>query len=321
VTRPLDPPLVPRDGVTLRALGVYRIPSTDQVPQSPAEPERPYRRFLQDRYPEAMDIRVVALGGPGEKIGRPELAEVESLLARRAYDLVLIEDMGPICRPAMAYLVCEVCTEHGTRLIDIANHVDTGRDGWQKNALFDALNYGTSMSSVSRRLSRTKARQFEQGGCLKIVAYGYIKPPGARTDADLRKDPAAAPVYDEWFRRLESGEGYQAVADWLNGSGVPTGQYCRSDRWEARLVRSVTGNPILKGIRVFNSKMHRRVNGTRPRETAQVPAATCLVRHVPHLAFIEAERYDRILALLARRSAQVLEKQLRSRRERSDRDA
>ena len=38
----------------------------------------------------------------------------------------------------------------------------------------------------------------------------------------MRKDRAAEPVYAEWFRRLEAGDGWHRLAAWLNGVGVPT---------------------------------------------------------------------------------------------------
>ena len=58
------------------------------------------------------------------------------------------------------------------------------------------------------------------GGVLRRPIPGHIKPKGAKTDADMYKDPEWEPIYDEWFNRLENGEGFSDVGDWLNSIGV-----------------------------------------------------------------------------------------------------
>ena len=66
-----------------------------------------------------------------------------------------------------------------------------------------------------------------------------------------------------------------------------------------RIVR----NPILKGIRVRNKKMSRRINKTGRRRSVDAPPEERLERNCPHLAFIDPERFDRVNALLTRRNA------------------
>ena len=61
---------------------------------------------------------------------------------------------------------------------------------------------------------------------------------------------------------LEGGAGYAEVADWLNSQGIRPGPYCRSSRWSVSRVRQTTFNPIIKGLRVRNKKMSKRVNKT-----------------------------------------------------------
>jgi hypothetical protein len=59
-------------------------------------------------------------------------------------------------------------------------------------------------------------------------------------------------------------------------------------------VTQLIHNPILKGMRVRNKKMSRRVNKTGRRRAVDAPPAERLERHCPHLAFIEPQRYDRL---------------------------
>jgi site-specific DNA recombinase len=132
--------------------------------------------------------------------------------------------------------------------------------------------------------------------------YGYIKPRGAKTDTDVQKDPAAEPIYDEWFTRLEKGDSYAEIADWLNDNGIPTGPWCDKEKWDGQLVSKVTHNPILKGYRQRNQRVSRRVNKTGRHRSEKAPENLHLYRHAPHLAFIEPERYDRVIKLLSERN-------------------
>ncbi len=59
----------------------------------------------------------------------------------------------------------------------------------------------------------------------------------------------------------------------------------------ARVVR----NPILKGVRQRNRKISKRVNKSGDRHSVDAPPEELLQRECPHLAFIEPERYDRVM--------------------------
>ena len=61
------------------------------------------------------------------------------------------------------------------------------------------------------------------------------------------------------------------------------------------MVARVTRNPLLKGFRVRNKKMVQRVNRTGKSRCIDAPPEDRLERHCPHLAFIDPERYDRVL--------------------------
>jgi hypothetical protein len=102
---------------------------------------------------------------------------------------------------------------------------------------------------------------------------------------------------------LEDGAAYAEVADWLNGQGIPPGPMARSKRWNACRVRQTTFNPILKGVRVRNEMMSKRINKTGRRRSVKAPPEERLERPVPHLAFIDPTRYDRVIALLRHRNA------------------
>jgi hypothetical protein len=299
----LDPPLRPRDEQTLRVLGICRISTDHQDQRSLEDQEALLRRFVRDHYDGSVSIRIIAGRGSGEYLDRKELAEAEELIESRSLDLVLAEDLARLCRRVKAYGICETAQDCGTRLIAINDHVDTSKEDWHLGALFSVFRHESYTRDTGKRIRRSLRNRFAQGGVVQSVIYGYIKPPGTKTDSELRKDDAAGPIYDQWFRLLEGGASYGEVADWLNAHDIRPGPACRSTRWNLYTVRGVTLNPILKGVRIRNKKMTKRVNKTGRPRCVDAPAEERLERSVPHLAFIEPERYDRVIALLAQRNS------------------
>lgn len=300
---PLSPPLTPRRGVTLAVLIICRVSTVNQDPRSLADQEALLRRYLDEHFDGQVAVHVIASQGSGEYLDRRELAEAEEKVESRAFDLVLAEDLGRVCRRNYAVYFCELAEDHDTRLIAVNDHIDTGRDDWRMNAMFSAFKHESANKDTSLRIRRTMRHRFTQGGIVMTTTYGYIKPPGTRTDADLRKDPAAESVWDDVFTRLEGGANFSEVVDRLNDQGVLPGPYCRSGRWTAGMLSRAVRNPILKGVRVRNKKMSRRVNKTGRRRSVDAPPEDRLERHCPHLMFIEPERFDRVNALLRRRNA------------------
>ena len=74
------------------------------------------------------------------------------------------------------------------------------------------------------------------------------------------------------------------------------------------MVGQVTRNPLLKGVRERNRRMSKRVNKTGRHISVAAPPEELLQRNCPHLAFIEPERYDRILRKLENRNAKYRRK-------------
>jgi DNA invertase Pin-like site-specific DNA recombinase len=299
----LDPPLTPRRGHALKVLGIARISTEHQDVLSLEDQEALYRRWLADHTELPFGLTMIAGRGSGECLDRQEALQAWAEAETGAYDLVIAEDLGRIFRRVHAQFFCELCEDYGTRLIAINDHVDTGREGWPLNAFFAAMRHEMYNADTSKRIRRSLRNRFQQGGVVQTTVYGYVKPPGAKTDGELQKEPTAQAVFDEIFRRLEDGASYSEVADWLNEQGVKPGPYARSPRWTCSLVTQLVHNPILKGVRVRNRKVSKRVNQTGRRKSVAAPPGERLERTVPHLAFIDPERYDRLIKTLDERNA------------------
>jgi DNA invertase Pin-like site-specific DNA recombinase len=299
----LNPPLTPRSGVTLHVLLICRISTVHQDLRSLADQEALLRRFVADHHAGPADFHVIASQGSGEYLETRELLDAVAKVESRRIDLVIAEDLGRICRRNYAINFCEIAEDHDTRVITIHDSIDTGRNDWRLHATFSAMKNEAYNKETAQRIRRTLRNRFQEGGVVQTTVYGYIKPPGCSSDSELRKDPAAEPIFDEIFRRLEDGANFCEVADWLNGREIPTGPYCRTGRWDGPMVARLVQNPILKGVRVRNKKKSRRVNKTGKHRSVDAPPEELLERDCPHLAFIDPARFDRVNALLAARNA------------------
>lgn len=291
----LNPLLVPKRGRKLIVLVICRISKKTQDEKSLADQEALYREWLQAHTDCEVEIVVIAGQGGGERLTRKEHEQACDEVESGRFDLVLVEDLGRICRRVHAFLFAEACEDQKTRLIAINDNVDTATEGWRLNSFFAVMRHEIYNADTSKRIRRTLRNRFMQGGIVQFVIAGIIKPEGTKSDSDLRKDPAFEAVYDKVFQLLEDGASFAEVADWLNKNNVPVGPYARKKEWDGPMLAKVVRNPLLKGTRVRNKKVSKRNNKTGDRRSVDAPPEELLERNCPHLAFIEPERYDRVL--------------------------
>jgi len=298
----LQPPLSARNGRVLEVLAICRISTAHQDERSLADQEASYRVWLDRHTDLPYELTVIASQGSGECLDREAYLEAVAAAESGKYDLIVCEDLGRICRRVHAHIFCENCLDHDTRLIAINDHVDTGREDWHLGSFFAVMRHESYNRDTAARIKRSLRNRFANGGVIQFTIFGYVKPEGAKSDEELKKDPDAEPIYEEWFRRLEAGVSYSEIADWLNEQCVKPGKYCRSNTWTCAMVARVTHNPILKGLRVRNKKLAKRVNKTGRRKSVNAPPEELLTRECPHLAFVDPARYDRIIGMVKERN-------------------
>jgi len=304
----IQPPLLARNGRTLKVLGIARISTIHQNALSLEDQEQLYRKWLNQNTDLPYDLTMISGRGSGEDLGRRGYLEALDAIETCAYDLVVAEDLGRITRRVHSQIFCELCEDAGTRLVAINDHIDTGTDNWKLNAGFASMRHEMYNADTAKRIRRSLRNRFENGGVLGVQVFGIIKPLGAKKDSELSKDPEAQPIYDEMFRLLENGASYSEVADWLNDTKVELPPHARSKKWTCSLVTQLIHNPILKGLRVRNRKISKRVNKTGRHKSVAAPPEELLERDCPHLAFIEPARYDLLIKMLDEKNAKYRRK-------------
>ena len=163
----LQPPLAPRDGHTLKVLGIARISTEHQDALSLGDQEALYRQWLAQHAGPPFALTMIAGRGSGECLDREEARRARAEVETGSYDLVIAEDLGRIFRRAHALLFCELCEDYGTRLVAINDNVDTGQDGWRVLAGFASMRHELYNADTSKRIRRSLRNRFQQGGVVQ----------------------------------------------------------------------------------------------------------------------------------------------------------
>jgi site-specific DNA recombinase len=298
----LHPPLGrPKDGHVYEVLAIGRVsdpgPGKQDV-RSLDDQEQAHRKWLDSVIgPGRYRLTVVAGSGSGEHLERAEYQRVIELVETGRFDLACCEDLGRIVRRVHAHLFAELCEDKNTRLIAPNDRVDTALPNWREASIFAAFHHERANRDTSERIKRTQRNRFANGGLIGPLTYGWVKPPGAKSDDLAAKDPTAEPVYIEWFRRLDEDEAsFAEVTRWLISIGVkfPTRTPGVLVDPDGKSVARLTYNPLLKGVRERNRRKTRRTNKTGKYESVKAAPEELLLRVVPHLAFFQPDYYDRV---------------------------
>ena len=292
----------PKNGSIYRVLAICRISTEHQDEMSLEDQLSLYESGLQQNLEGQFEIESISSRGSGEDIQRSSFTELFDHVDSGDFDIVIAEDLRRIARRVHAMLVCEAAEDSDTRVVAINDFVDTLDENWRQSAFFATARHESYNADTSRRIKRSLRNRFTQGGIVQTLLAGYVKPHPKATDDECYKDPDAEPVYDEWFDRLERGQTFAEIADWLNSIGFPTGPAAKHETWTGTLVGDTTYNPLLMGVRIRNRKMSKRVNKTGKRKSVDAPKEDLLTREVPHLAFIEPERYMRVVEMVRKRN-------------------
>ncbi|MHC2070804.1 recombinase family protein [Bremerella sp. T1] len=307
----------PKNGLTYLVLIVARISTVHQDTRSLEDQIAICSKWCEDNLDQKFVVKVIQSRGSGELLDRTELNEIEEAIESGRFDLFMAEDLARICRRNRAIDFLELAEDHDTRVVMLNDNLDTVNEDWRLKASFATMHHEQSNSDTSKRITRSIRNRFLQG-MIQTVPKGYIKPFPKALDADVTKDPDAEPIVMEIISRLEKGESYSMVADFLNENQVPKGPFGRSKKWTAAAVSGLIHNPILKGIREAGRKMAKRNNKSGKRRSVKAPPENLQVRKVPHLAYIDAERYDRLLRKLDAKNAPFRRKKVNGRDSRAN---
>jgi site-specific DNA recombinase len=296
----------PKRGDKHLLLGVCRISTERQNEMSLGDQLAFYDEWAKKEYPDGYEMEEISSRDSGEALDRAEFLDVTERIESGRYDCVVTEDLGRIARRIHAVLLCEAGEDSRTRIVAINDRVDTFVSGWKQNAMFASMRHESYNEDTSLRIRRSLKGRFATGKLpLRLIA-GYESDGPGCLEENCHKKPEAIAIYDEWFDRLDRGQSFAQIADWLNEIQFPVGPNVRKADWNGTLVGQVTRNPLLKGLRIRNKLVSERNNRTGRRKSVKADDDKIQEREVPHLAFIEPTRYDRILRKVKERNSKYV---------------
>ena len=298
--------LKPRNEHTLITGVVARISGCPNQKEMSLDDQVDHGHEIVDELYEGPTVyRVIATKGKGERLDRPELAEIETIIRTRELDLLVMEDVGRLVRGAEAVRLWGIAVDHGTRCIAPNDCCDTADETWEEDLMTACRDHVGHNAHTSKRIKHKKMNRFKKfGGATPCETFGYIKPDGAKTFADWQRVDSATPMIREGLSRLGATLNSSAVADWFNQQGVPVGDYCRRTTWNGPMVRRFYRNPILKGQpgRGFHHTVKHYETGRRV--SVKNPTGP-IYRDEPHLAHVDPIEFDEVNARLDARNARV----------------
>src|SRR4051812_6206405 len=109
-------PLVPRNGHTLIVGIVARISGcANQLEMSLDDQADHAKEVIAELYDGPIEFRIISTTGKGERLDRPELAQIEAELRKGELDILIMEDLGRLVRGGEAVRLLGIGVDHGVR--------------------------------------------------------------------------------------------------------------------------------------------------------------------------------------------------------------
>ena len=256
-------------------------------------------------------------GYTGTNFDRPAFRRMEADIEAGKINCVLVKDLSRFGRDyiEMGRYLERVFPAQGVRFIAVNDHVDSQQGRYDmllpmKN-IFNTQ-YARDISDKVRSAIHTKQQRGEFVGA--FPSYGYQKDPANRNHLVI--DPAAAQVVRRIFDLFEQGWGKIKIAKQLNAEGIPSpseykrilGERYHNGRkidqttyWTYATVHRILQNQMYAG----NMEQGRNYRPTMHGKAVQLDRSEWAVVPGTHEAIIGAEQWERVQALLHKRTRQL----------------
>ena len=302
--------LVPRNGHTLIAAIVARISGCASQKELSLDDQVDHaKEEIAQLYRGPIEYRVIATKGKGERVDRPELAQVAQLIRSGELDLLVMEDVGRLVRGAEAVKLWGIAVDHGVRCLAPNDCLDTLDETWEEELITACRDHVGHNAHTSKRLKKKLMNRFKKlGGAVALPIAGYIKPEDAKTYHDWRKDDSATETIDHGLSTLKATLNCSAVADYFNQNGFSTGPYCRRKQWNGPMVRRYYRNRLLAGYPGRGFRYTIKHHETGRRVSVKTPNGEPTFVEYPHLAHVDAKEQDEVNRMLDAKNSRTRRK-------------
>lgn len=230
---------------TLKIGAAYiRVSTEEQTEYSPDAQLIEIRKWASRNHYLVPDDLVFVDGGiSGRKTAHRDEFKRMIALAKtspRPFDGILLWKFSRFARNREDSVVYKsmLRKKYGIDVISVSEPIAEGKMGIINEAIIEAMDefYSLNLSEEVRRGMSEKARR---GGLQSTPAFGYCVQNNA-----LVPVPEEADIVRQIFSRFLAGDGYLAIAKWLNSMGVKTH---RGNPFEHRTVEYILRNPVYIG--------------------------------------------------------------------------
>lgn len=280
------------------------------------------QRNLLEQYIEAHpELHLVDFyqddGYTGTNFDRPAFRKLEADIDAGRVNCVLVKDLSRFGRDyiEMGRYLERVFPTQGVRFIAVNDHVDSRQGRYDmllpmKN-IFNTQ-YARDISDKVRSAIHTKQQRGEFIGA--FPSYGYQKDPADRNHLVI--DPTAAQVVKRIFDLFEQGWGKIKIAKQLNGEGIPSpseykrllGERYHNGRkidqttyWTYATIHRILQNQMYAGSMEQGRNYRPIMHG----KAVQLDRSDWTVIPGTHEAIIRPDQWERVQALLRRRTRQL----------------
>lgn len=303
-------PLTPKNpSGPLRVIMLGRVSTAHQNIENIEASYASNARVLSQMYPGETEIRHFGERGSGWKVNRVTIDEAENEIKTGTWDLVLMEDLSRAWRnPQFQFRLAQLCVDHRTRMICIGDGIDTADPNWETLLGAAVLRHSATVPETRRRVRRTADYQFQLGGMVLKLRYGYRRLTAEEAASGefgpvgllVARMPECTPIILEMRQRVLRGESYASIARWLNAAEISPGPYVTGGVWNGPLVRDLLRDPILNGLRRFRMLEYRLTYATgehKREQNANPQTAEC-----PELAHMTQQEQEELWEAMDRYS-------------------
>lgn len=243
----------------------------------------------------------------GTKLRRAGLDRLLAAAKRRDFQVLYFHSLSRLARESVITMpmLKELAHVHRVRVVSLTENIDTGRQGWEINAIFTSLHHEQFIKDLSANVLRgqvgTVLARFSTGD----YRFGYTSVPspggeviGRGRNAKPRMIYAIDPDQAEWVRRIfewfvVDRQPLNWIVRELNQRKIPKDHRSTTTKWHRSLVVRVLRSPKYIGQWSWGLLKNSRnpLTGQVSQEQRSDEETLPWLREFPELRIIEDETY------------------------------
>ncbi|MEW4451350.1 recombinase family protein [Bremerella sp. JC817] len=230
----------------------------------------------------------------GELVSRPGIDRLRRGIARREWDLIIVEDSSRLYRHETECMVLvEEAVDEGIRVICINDFVDTAEPDWRERLHDAARHHAQTNKYTSHRIKRTHEALWNLQAGLGKCRQGYSRRASyPATDREPERgpffdsvNPTEAAMIKTAYEMVAAGDDLALVADWLSKQGLRKCSGAKYSDYSVKNVIDLIRRTIHRAFDTYRNKVSEKKLRTGKSRQRHRPEKV-LTREMPHLRVV-----------------------------------